>query len=476
MSDSSPDWLYLQTQLQSLWGYREFRPPQGEVIQTILAQKDALIVMPTGSGKSLCFQLPALLQSGLTVVISPLIALMENQTRELEKKHLPVGLIHQDVPREERKKILLALQNNSLRLLYVSPERFLSRPIWEQLTRPDLKINALILDEAHCLVEWGDSFRPTYRRLGAARQSLIMSKPRRTKIPFAAFTATATPLTQKVLEEVLGLNKPEKFLVNPYRSNLFLKVKIAWSAYCRRHLIQDFIASKSQDSGLIYVYSRKEAEELNNYLKSLNFRTAAYHAGLPATEKRSLEKQWFTDKLQFLVSTSAFGMGINKADLRWIIHTSPPQQLAQYIQEIGRAGRDGKKADILLLRSEPTGWLDRQDYLRENFWKTQRENQYNQALTRLKILPNRSTINEVKKQFPEGELSLALLHSLGKLVWIDPFTYQIIDRSSQSKLGEFSPSMQGYLNTRLCRWAFLLESFGFSVQGWRCGHCDRCGD
>ena len=172
MSVSSQDWELIKKTFQTLWGYEDFRPPQGEVIQTLLNQKDALIVMPTGSGKSICFQLPALLQNGLTLVISPLTALMENQLQELQAKNLPAALLHHQIPKEQRQQTLRAISQQTLRILYLSPETLFSPPVWERLSKPEIKINGLILDEAHCLVSWGDSFRPTYRRLGTVRKSL----------------------------------------------------------------------------------------------------------------------------------------------------------------------------------------------------------------------------------------------------------------------------------------------------------------
>ncbi|QYO68655.1 DEAD/DEAH box helicase [Leptolyngbya sp. 7M] len=161
-------WQRICAELQRIWGYAAFRPPQGEIVRALLAKQDALVVMPTGGGKSICFQLPALLETGLTLVVSPLVALMENQVHELQKRHLPVALLHSELPTHQRRKILGSLERQQLRLLYLSPETLLSLPVWQRLSQPDLAINGLILDEAHCLVQWGDTFRPAYRRLGAA--------------------------------------------------------------------------------------------------------------------------------------------------------------------------------------------------------------------------------------------------------------------------------------------------------------------
>ncbi len=222
-------WNQVRAAFQKIWGYDDFRPPQGEIIRSLLSGRDALIVMPTGGGKSICFQLPALLQNGLTLVVSPLVALMENQVKELRDRHLPAALLHSELPSFERKKTLQQLERQQLRLLYLSPETLLSQQVWQLLCQPQLKITGLILDEAHCLVQWGDTFRPAYRRLGAIRPALLKYKPAGTQIAIAAFTATADPVAQNTIAQVLQLQQPEIYLQNPYRENLHLKVQIVWT-------------------------------------------------------------------------------------------------------------------------------------------------------------------------------------------------------------------------------------------------------
>jgi superfamily II DNA helicase RecQ len=212
-----PAWKDVRAAFQKIWGYEDFRPPQGEIIGCLLAEKDALIIMPTGGGKSICFQLPALLKTGLTLVVSPLVALMENQVQELRQRNLSAALLHSELPSSQRRAVLQALERQQLRLLYLSPETLLSAPVWERLCQPQLKINGLILDEAHCLVQWGDTFRPAYRRLGAVRPALLKFKAQGTHISVAAFTATADPLAQKTIKEALRLEQPAFFRVNPYR-------------------------------------------------------------------------------------------------------------------------------------------------------------------------------------------------------------------------------------------------------------------
>ncbi len=227
MTNSAPtSWDEVRAAFQKIWGYEDFRPPQGEIIRSLLAKQDALIIMPTGGGKSICFQLPALLQTGLTLVVSPLVALMENQVQELRARNLTAELLHSELSSYQRRQILKALEQQKLRLLYLSPETLLSFPVWERLCQPQITINGLILDEAHCLVQWGETFRPAYRRIGAVRPALLKLKPPGTKIVLAAFTATADTVAQKIIQETLQLQHPAVFRINPYRSNLRLAVQI----------------------------------------------------------------------------------------------------------------------------------------------------------------------------------------------------------------------------------------------------------
>lgn len=479
----STNWNQVKKEFQRIWGYEDFRPPQGEIIRCLLASKDSLIVLPTGGGKSICFQLPALLQTGLTLVISPLVALMENQVRELQNLHLPAALLHSQLPVYQRKQTLKAIENQRLRLLYLSPETLLSPPVWERISQPQIKINGLILDEAHCLVQWGDTFRPAYRRLGVVRPALLKSKPRGTKIPIAAFTATADPTTQKIIGETLKLRQPQVFLTSPYRENLHLSVQTIWTPRGRRQRILKFVKAKSQQSGLVYVRSRRDSEELANFFTNLGYQTAAYHAGLAGEQRREIENNWLTGKTQFVICTCAFGMGINKPDVRWIIHFQAPLLLAEYIQEIGRGGRDGKPAEALTLISEPTGWLNPEDKQRNQFFADKLNQLYRQAQQTAKNLPLRGEIKSVSKEFRSGEITLSLLHSAGEIEWIDPFHYQRknqVGKLSFANLNvsqqQYQGQMKAYFTTKECRWQYLLNAFGFTQQaeGFKCDRCDNC--
>jgi ATP-dependent DNA helicase RecQ len=471
----------IQAKLQAVWGYEELRSPQREIIECLLANRDALIVMPTGGGKSLCFQIPALLSSGITLVISPLVALMENQVQELTAKGIAAGLLHSELPAAQRKQTLQALERQQLRLLYISPETLLAPPVWSRLCHPQLQIDRLILDEAHCLVHWGETFRPTYRRLGAVREALIQSKVVSTQIAIAAFTATADPRSQQTIKRVLQLQQPAEFILDPYRQNLQLSVRQIWTPRGRKQQLTEFIDRYPQQSGLVYVRTRDTSEELAKWLAARGDATAAYHAGLSPQSRRRIESEWLSGKLQYVVCTCAFGMGINKSAVRWIVHFHPPVLLAEYIQEIGRAGRDGKPAAALLLVCEQTGLLYPEDRHRARFFTESIDRCYDLATKMAKQLP---ASGDVREHSSDSDLAMALslLHSVGDLVWETPFNYR---RSNPRKLPDWKSlraaqqslfgGVKTYINEPGCRWQHLLTAFGSKQHpDWRCGNCDRC--
>ena len=467
----------IRKKLKQIWGYENFRPPQEEIVNSLLSQKDALIIMPTGGGKSICFQLPALLNNGLTLVVSPLIALIENQVEELKQRNQKADLLHSELPTSRRSNVLESIAKQQLRLLYLSPETLLSSAVWEKISHPDIGITSLILDEAHCLVQWGETFRPVYRRLAAVRPALLNTKPPGTKISVAAFTATADHSTQNIIRDVLQLQQPDIYRLNPYRQNLQPTVKTVWTPKARKQQLLKFLQLHPHQTGLIYVRTRKDSEELAQWLINLGYDTASYHGGLSGEERRAIEKSWLHGKKSFVVCTCASGVGINKADVRWIIHFHAPYLLSEYVQEIGRAGRDGMVAEVLTFISEPTGFFDGEDQRRQRFFQQQILQQYKKAQELIKKLPLQGEVKSVVKEFQHGATALSLLHSSGKLLWNDPFHYQILGKDIHQNRTQFNAAQQmvEYLRTKNCRWQFLLQSFGFNKgrENWRCGHCDN---
>jgi ATP-dependent DNA helicase RecQ len=467
----------LEEALRRIWGYDHFRYPQGEVIDCLLVGRDCLVVLPTGGGKSICFQLPALLGEGLTLVVSPLVALMEDQVQSLRRQNLPAACLHSQLSRPERKQVLYQLGQQQLKLLYLSPETLLSEPVWNLLRQPQVKLQGIMLDEAHCLVQWGDSFRPAYRRLGALRQGLGRDKG---EIPLAAFTATADRQQQDLIIGGLDLRSPKCFQVSPHRPQLQLKVKTVLSEYCRRQQLRRFLLKHLQETGLVYVRTRTMAINLAQWLQERGFDSEAYHGGLGSHQRRQLEQKWLTGKISSVVCTNAFGLGIDKPDTRWVLHYQAPLMLMDYLQEVGRAGRDLQPAECLTLISEPTGWLDSGDRQLRQYFLAQAIQCLQRAEVVSKQIPSQGNLGELKPHFPDLEMALAWLHRRGRLEWLDPFNYRITPGHSQANPLEELKSqyhlMRKYLTTSRCRWQTILAAFGDDSLGARqpCGNCDNC--
>jgi ATP-dependent DNA helicase RecQ len=469
--------------LWDFWQFEGFRFPQEEVINSIVAGDDVLVLMPTGGGKSLCFQLPALVNSGLTIVVSPLVALMENQVGDLQKRGIAARLLHSEIAKEKRQKVLDEIARHDLKLLYLSPETLLTPPIWDRLAASDVVVSSLVIDEAHCLVEWGETFRPNYCRLSAVRESLLRVKPQGTQINIAAFTATANDRVRKTIIRGLQLNNPRIFSTSPYRHNINLQVKTIWTPKQRRDKLLNFIQSKAKQSGIIYVRSRQNAESLSQDLNSLRYANAAYHAGLYPELRRKIETDWIDNKIQFVVSTSAFGMGINKADVRWVLHYHAPQLLSEYVQEIGRSGRDNFPAEAVTFVSECTGLFNPDDKQRQRFFQDRLEKQYQQVQQAFYKLPLQGNVNNLKYGLSNIESILGVLHNANRLVWQDIYNYSRSSYISAIDLHRLKDmqrqsvrQMNEYLVTKECRWKFILNKLGFTEieNNFCCGNCDVC--
>lgn len=325
--------------LKSVFGYDEFRPQQWEIINSILNNKDALVLMPTGGGKSLCFQIPALLNEGLTIVVSPLIALMKDQVEGLKGNGVKADYFNSSQTDEEHKRVIGCLESGETKLLYVSPEKLISDAFYPFLQT--LNISLVAVDEAHCISSWGHDFRPEYAQLGRLRD-------RFKGVPFIALTATADKLTKKDIITQLQLKNPGVFISSFDRPNLSLTVLPGKKKF---DVILNFVNQRKGESGIIYCLSRKATESLAAKLKAQGFLAAAYHAGLQNQERQKTQEDFINDEVKIVCATVAFGMGIDKSNVRFVIHHNLPKNIESYYQEIGRAGRDGLPSDTVLFYS-----------------------------------------------------------------------------------------------------------------------------
>jgi ATP-dependent DNA helicase RecQ len=326
-----------QSALRSTFGFDAFRPGQADIVSAILEGRDVLAVMPTGSGKSLCYQLPALLRDGLTVVVSPLIALMRNQVAQLRGYGVPAAALNSANDPEENRSVIDAVARGALRLVYVAPERLLKADTLELLKRA--KVALLAVDEAHCISQWGHDFRPEYAALGTVQAELGA-------VQTVAFTATADGATRTDIRQKLFRREPVVFVHGFDRPNLRLAMRAKAGG---RKQITDFIAAHAGQSGIVYCASRRKTEELADYLREGGAKALAYHAGMDTAVRSRHQDVFLQEDGIVAVATIAFGMGIDKPDVRFVLHADMPSNIESYYQEIGRAGRDGLAADTLTL-------------------------------------------------------------------------------------------------------------------------------
>ena len=333
----SPD--PLSEVLRLYFGFTTFRPLQREIIESQLEGRDTLALLPTGGGKSLCYQLPALVRTGLTVVISPLIALMKDQVDSLKELGIAAEFLNSSLDEASSKSVWKQLHTNKLKLLYLSPERLLMEGMIDRLI--SWNIQAIAVDEAHCISSWGHDFRPEYRAINTLRQRLP-------QVPIIALTATATKRVQRDIIESLELNKPAIYIASFNRPNLSYRVIPKMTAL---NQICEVISEHPGESGIIYCLSRAQTESLADALTRKNLRAEAYHAGLSSQERTKRQERFVNDRTQVMVATIAFGMGVDKPDVRFVIHHDLPKNLESYYQETGRAGRDGSPSECVLLYS-----------------------------------------------------------------------------------------------------------------------------
>ncbi|MBR8828205.1 MAG: DNA helicase RecQ [Gomphosphaeria aponina SAG 52.96 = DSM 107014] len=333
----------LEESLKYFFGYDSFRPGQRKIIEEALANRDLLIIMPTGGGKSLCFQLPALLKPGLGVVVSPLISLMQDQVDTLRDNGIGATFLNSSLKTEEVRSRELEIIEGKIKLLYVAPERLLAAKFlpFLDLIAEKVGISAFAIDEAHCVSEWGHDFRPEYRQLKQLRQ-------RYPKIPMLGLTATATSRVREDIIQQLGLKNPGVHLASYNRPNLYYEVQDKDSRTYNQ-LLKNIRAQKG--SGIVYCLSRRQVEETASQLQEDGIAALPYHAGMNDEERKNNQTRFIRDDVQIIVATVAFGMGINKLDVRWVIHYDLPKNLESYYQESGRAGRDGETSNCILFFS-----------------------------------------------------------------------------------------------------------------------------
>ena len=405
----------LRARIARTWGIHRLRPLQEEAIRAILGGRDLLLVLPTGGGKSLCYQAPALVREGLTVVVSPLISLMKDQVDGLRQNGVPAGMLASSQRPEERREVLAQLEARRLKLVFVAPERLMIDGFLQRLL--DLGLSAVAIDEAHCISHWGHDFRPEYRQLGLLRR-------RAPHVPLHAFTATATERVRRDVLRELGCEDPV-VLVGPCdRPNLTYRVQQRGEALAQ---VLEVVRRHEGRAGIVYCMSRRETERLSDELRREGVRCAPYHAGLQPEARKEAQERFLGEEIDVVVATVAFGMGIDRTDVRFVVHASLPKGIEQYCQETGRAGRDGLAAECLLL------------YAGVDFhgWKSLLERSHTEA----------SAGREA-----DGEVLQGSLERLGQ--------------------------MMSYTTRFVCRHRQLVEYFG---QRWEapegeegCGACDVC--
>lgn len=327
--------------LARFYGYSNFRPLQLDIITRAMQGGDSVVLMPTGGGKSICYQMPALLSSGIVIVVSPLIALMKDQVASLTANGIPAAAVNSLQSELENRDIMEQLYSGHVRILYISPERLLTEiDRWS----PDLNIALFAIDEAHCISQWGHDFRPGYTRLSRIKELYP-------QVPVMALTATADRLTREDIATQLTLREPKLFIGSFDRPNISLRVMTNPGKTQRVNYICSLIDRHRNDSGIVYCISRKSAEEMDKQLRAKGYRSTVYHAGLTTTERNEAQDRFINGDVQVVCATVAFGMGIDKSNIRWVVHNNMPRNIESYYQEIGRAGRDGAKAEAVMFYS-----------------------------------------------------------------------------------------------------------------------------
>lgn len=448
-----------QAALKRYFGYESFRAGQRQAIEAILSGRDTLAIMPTGAGKSLCYQVPSLLFEGLTIVISPLIALMHDQVAALEAAGVPSAYLNSSLSSDEQRDVMDRVRACEVVLLYCAPER-LSRRDFRDLAA-SLDIALVAVDEAHCVSQWGHDFRPEYSMIG----DFVSGLPRRPRL--AAFTATATPRVKDDIIRVLGLRDPQIIQTSFDRPNLWFGTR-RMSRADKDRWIGQYVSGHPDDSGIIYCASRREVDDLAEQLRAAGANARAYHAGMNADERRRVQEDFVADRVHVIVATNAFGMGIDKPDVRYVIHHNMPGSMEAYYQEAGRAGRDGDPGRCMLL------WNDADINLRTRF--------INQDAAALGAGSGAGGDAEGAGGFADSRAAIPVGSpedfgspddpGAGMGGEPDPFIAQqeALIASKRAQLN----AMAGYCRTTQCLRAVILRYFGETPDSEHCGNCLNC--
>jgi len=460
----------VQRVLKETFGHVSFRPGQRELVESILAGRDVIAVMPTGSGKSLCFQLPATLLDGTTLVVSPLIALMKDQIDGLRGRGVPAAALHSGLQPDERSSVQADLVSGRLNLVYVAPERLRNPAFRDTLAR--INVARLVVDEAHCISQWGHDFRPDYLRLGELRSQL--------GVPVATFTATATPEVRVDIGRQLGLHDPVELVTGFERPNLTLTVETCPKRAEKGRRLEH-VLNEVGPPGIVYAATRKHVEDWTEFLRILGVEAEAYHAGLRSHERRRAQDRFLSGQTPVIVATNAFGMGVDKPDIRFVVHADLPGSIEAYYQEVGRAGRDGLPSRCALLFS-PADLRTQEFFLAgsnpsatlfQQVWRLLGEGATNEevevragsdagermaAVTAARLLRQAAEARAVRLGVGEPPIDLGARTEKG--------------RRDRERL----TTMVRYAYNRGCRTQFIYDYFAGQAKGGapRCGTCDVC--